>query len=496
MTEVREEPIENEDSLFQRRRKKRKARKRIWIGVAAVLVLGAGAFAYYQWGYLPKQVPTETADAEMQTSVVRQGDLLIYASGTGNLVSGDEVTAAFSVTATINSVNVAVGDTVTAGDVLMTVDNTDLEAAYQDALRSFNEMSSAAAIAQAKQSISSYEGDVSSDISLLTYFISDTVYYAEVKIAQREAELVEAQATGDADAIAEAERLLRNANALLAEGQSAYGEYLWENFTKEECEGEGRDQECEDVLYAPSTIQIAEARNTLDLDQALLKEAEDYLTLVTTGEVPVGATGSGITSYLNAQEALQTAEENLDKTTLVAPISGLVTSVNGGVGDSSSSAKVVIQDVSTMYLEVYLDGADWVNIAVGYEADITFDALPDDTYTGTVVQVDPFLTTDLGGSLIGATVEISAESMEKLGRIPLGSSAAVEIISGRAENALLVPVESLREISDGQYGVFVVENGEPKLRVVEVGIVDTYYAEVTSGLEVGDVVTTGIAETD
>jgi HlyD family secretion protein len=42
----------------------------------------------------------------------------------------------------------------------------------------------------------------------------------------------------------------------------------------------------------------------------------------------------------------------------------------------------------------------------------------------------------------------------------------------------------------------VLEDGEPKLRVVEVGIMDFTYAEIISGLEVGDVVTTGIVETE
>jgi len=40
-----------------------------------------------------------------------------------------------------------------------------------------------------------------------------------------------------------------------------------------------------------------------------------------------------------------------------------------------------------------------------------------------------------------------------------------------------------------------VQNGEPKLRVVEVGLIDYTYAEIISGVSEGDVVTTGIVET-
>jgi hypothetical protein len=56
-------------------------------------------------------------------------------------------------------------------------------------------------------------------------------------------------------------------------------------------------------------------------------------------------------------------------------------------------------------------------------------------------------------------------------------------------------VEALREISDGQYAVFVMVDGQPELRMVEVGLMDYTYAEILSGLEQGDVVTTGIVAT-
>ena len=79
--------------------------------------------------------------------------------------------------------------------------------------------------------------------------------------------------------------------------------------------------------------------------------------------------------------------------------------------------------------------------------------------------------------------------------LPIGLNATVEVIGGRATNALLVPVEALREISPGQYAVFVMKNGEPQLRMVEVGLMDFTSAEIKSGLEAGDIVSTGIVAT-
>ena len=86
-------------------------------------------------------------------------------------------------------------------------------------------------------------------------------------------------------------------------------------------------------------------------------------------------------------------------------------------------------------------------------------------------------------------------SAQDVQTLPVGLNATVEVIGGRSLNALLVPVEALREISTGQYAVFVMENGQPKLRMVEVGLIDFTFAEIVSGLEAGETVTTGIVET-
>jgi multidrug efflux pump subunit AcrA (membrane-fusion protein) len=76
--------------------------------------------------------------------------------------------------------------------------------------------------------------------------------------------------------------------------------------------------------------------------------------------------------------------------------------------------------------------------------------------------------------------------------LPMGASASVDVTSGRAENVVLIPVDALHEASPGQYTVFVMENGKPRLRVVEAGLKDLINAEIKSGIQVGDIVTTGI----
>ena len=79
--------------------------------------------------------------------------------------------------------------------------------------------------------------------------------------------------------------------------------------------------------------------------------------------------------------------------------------------------------------------------------------------------------------------------------LPLGTTASVDVIASQTLNAVLVPVEALRQTSPGNYAVFIMVNGKPQLRIVTVGIQDLVSAEILSGLQPGDIVSTGLTVT-
>lgn len=495
-TEMTQETSEHKST--ERARKRRKARRRNWLIFTAVVVLVAAGFSYYQFYYLPGQETAVESEAEMQTATIRQGDIVLYASGAGELIAASDITVTFPVTAEITSVNFKVGNYVQAGDVLMTVDTSGLLGAYTDAVRAFNEIVSPVSIAQAKQNVAALEVEVEDAESTLTWLISPLTYYWEEKLEDAQQALSAAQAAGDQAATDEANRLIADAEVGLRQAAYNYeNTYLPENFTYEECSGSGPNRTCEEYVSGPTEAAINDARYTLELQEALLAEAQDYLTLITTGTVSEDATGSNITNYYKMLDALETAQENLEAAEMVAPISGVITELVGEVGDTSSNNTLLtIADVETLYVEIYLDSSDWDKIDLGYNVEIVFDSLPEKTFIGSVIQIDPFLTSSAGATVIGGLVALETEDQALVQKLPLGSSAGVEVIGGRAEGVLLVPVESLKEVSEGQYAVFVIEDGEPKLTLVEIGLMDIYYAEVISGLELGDVVTTGIVETE
>lgn len=235
--------------------------------------------------------------------------------------------------------------------------------------------------------------------------------------------------------------------------------------------------------------------------QANLEEAQREWDVLKNGADPFEV-ALAEAELVNAEAQLARAQADLDEAIanqeeidLIAPMDGTVMAVNAQVGESVQGTVITLADLSQTYLEIFLDETDLGNVQVGFEVDVIFDALPDNTYSGTIVQVDPSLFTSQNVSAIKALVELDDPALNQVGTLPIGLSAAVDVIGGRADNALLVPIEALRELSPGEFAVFVMEDGEPKLRFVEVGLMDFTYAEVTSGLEAGEVITTGIVET-
>jgi multidrug efflux pump subunit AcrA (membrane-fusion protein) len=151
---------------------------------------------------------------------------------------------------------------------------------------------------------------------------------------------------------------------------------------------------------------------------------------------------------------------------------------------------VVLANLEAPVVQFWVDESDLGNVAVGNRVNIVFDALPDLTYSGAIYRVDPVLVTvgNTPAVQAWASIDTTMHPVSLLGDM----NVSVEIVSGEALNALLVPVQALREISSGQYAVFVVgADGTLELRPVEVGLKDYVNAEIRSGLQRGEVVSTG-----
>ena len=125
-------------------------------------------------------------------------------------------------------------------------------------------------------------------------------------------------------------------------------------------------------------------------------------------------------------------------------------------------------------------------VVAGQATEITFDAYPDQTFSGQVLSVP--LQCSLQGDVMVYSVPVSLDGGQDLS-LRVGMTANIEILVGQVENALLVPTMALQSVG-GLYQVLVPDNsdpeGEPVAAPVEIGLSNGTYTQVISGLNAGD----------
>jgi HlyD family secretion protein len=470
-------------------------RRTIWILVILVFVvaLAIGGYYYYQKVMLPSQQTTD--EQPIQTATVRRGSLVLSATGTGTIIPAKEAELGFDSVGTLTQVNGKIGDQIKAGDVLAVLESSDSEATKSQKL-----LSAQIAVLKAEQNLADLKAPVDNSVSIAT---------AEASLAQAKLDLIVANnnladlqqerkwmtgARCDGDTIAVYQTDYDNAlsqyerrpsTSTLKAVNTALGNLDY-------CSSQYSDAE---IAEAEANISVAES--TAHSLEVKIQDLENQIVELQNPSPDQDAITSAELDLENAQAQLTLVQESYAQSTLTAPFDGTVIDVTAKVGDKvSASPFITLYDLGTPTLDVYVDETDLNNIGVGYEIDVTFDALPDQTFQGQIISVNPVLQRVSNVTVVSAVAQLNLDSFAKPQILPVGLNASVDIIGSKAENVLLVPVEALRDLSGGSYGVFVVEsNGQLKLHVVEVGLMDYTYAEIKSGLNLGDVVSTGIVET-
>ena len=524
--------------IFQQRKR--------WIYLIALLLLAAAGYAGYR--VLTQTEAEASASNQIQTASARRGELTVFASGAGQVVPATEVGLGFDESGTLLEILVKVGDRVQAGQVLARLEtnqseqdialalaqaeldvltaqqaldeiyaSTQMDAAealkaVEDAEQALEDLQSSdlrqaqalQAVAEAQEAVKEAERAYNGVRSTASESVIDAAY-AELVLAEKQLKEMQGKF---ADYANKPDDNLEKANLQLklSQAQGAYDTAL-SYYNAVSGTGSELDLERTTAELATAQAELAEAQREWErvkdgptpgeiaLAEANREVARSKYEILKNGPDPAEI-ALAETNLANAQAQLAVAQEDQAVIDLVAPFEGTILSIDASVGETvSTEAMITLADLSQPLLQVYLDEGDFDKVAVGLEAEVVFDSLPDSTYTGQLTAVNPSLQTISNVSTIVAEVQLDEESFSKPLALPVGSNASVDVIGGRAENAVLVPVEALREIDPGEYAVFVMEDGEPRLRVVTVGLMDYTSAEITSGLEAGEIVTTGVVET-
>jgi len=282
---------------------------------------------------------------------------------------------------------------------------------------------------------------------------------------------------------------------------------------------------------AQSRANLMQARRALERLESMFQsqiatqaEYEEAQTAVMVQEALHEAALHGVDQ---ARAALSEAEDQLAKSVIRAPISGVVTRLNVEVGETAivgttnnpGSLLLTISDLSVMEAVVRIDETDVPYISIGDSASVTIDAFPRQRFSARVTRIGQSAVQPpgQGGSMAQA---VDFEVVVTLDDPPPGLrpdlSASAEIVTAVREGVLAIPIIALTVRDLGEIeavpheepqaanaatslesertdveGVFVVRDGIARFVPVEVGIAGREHFEVLSGLSAEDSVVAG-----
>ncbi|NTW12987.1 MAG: HlyD family efflux transporter periplasmic adaptor subunit [Anaerolineales bacterium] len=308
------------------------------------------------------------------------------------LVPAQEAYLAFVSGGNVAKVNAEVGDRVTAGYILVELDNTSAQLEVERAQRALRELTSPAAIAAAEQAVANaqkaYDEAKKKSDSLGRRFadnITTDYLEAQVTLAQNALDLAR-DAYNKTSKLSSADPARAKATTNLYNAQRAYNTALanlnW--FTEK-----------------PSENEAALTTANFNAADAALQEAKWYLAELKGESIPAEATGAGLAQLQQARDNLKSAQDRLEQTRLAAPISGVVAQVDVIAGEYAAPGKVliVLSDVDQLQAKTTdLSERDITKVKVGDPAVILIDALGQE-FNGTVLNISP-LATILGGDVV------------------------------------------------------------------------------------------------
>jgi multidrug efflux pump subunit AcrA (membrane-fusion protein) len=463
----------------------RTSRRRLALnGGLAVVLVGAAAAAYLEVG----GNSTASASSFTRNATVTRGTVLAQVSASGNLALAAQSSLAFGASGKVTAVKVSVGQQVTAGQVLATIDPTDANLALTEANQQ---------LTVAQDNLAKAQGGPS---------------------AQQQA-VDNDQLTSDENAVTTAQDNLNAEEALPTSCPTP---------TKS---GSGTST----TAGCSTPAQLTQDQNALTNAQDALQTAKDTQALNNT--VSPGTIAQDQEAVTQAQAAVSTAQEEVGGTTITAPTTGTILTIAGqvgsqvsagssttgastststgsgsgssgsgtgsgsgsgsgsGAGSTSSSSSssssgstantfITMADVNQLQITADVSETDIDSIKDGQDATITLNALPNTPVGATVSSISP--TSTVVSNVVEYAVTLNLVGNAPSGVRP-GQSASILITTGEATNALYVPSSAITTTGGSSF-VTVIQSGKDVPTKVTTGVVGTTDTQILTGLSEGQTV--------
>lgn len=190
-----------------------------------------------------------------------------------------------------------------------------------------------------------------------------------------------------------------------------------------------------------------------------------------------------------AYEVSKLAYENLvENTTLVSPISGVVTARNYDNGDMVAGQPIfVVQKINPVKIMINVSESLFTYVKKGMAVNVELDALPERTFKGTVSRINPSIDASTRTFEVEVTVQNAKEELKP------GMYARVEMNYGKRKNVVVPDRAVVKMLGSGDRFIYVVKaDGTVAYTKVELGSRMEERYEILSGINDGDeVVVTG-----
>ncbi len=248
----------------------------------------------------------------------------------------------------------------------------------------------------------------------------------------------------------------------------------------------------------------AQISSTADLDRAR--------TALTTAEAMVLASERRVEQ---ARATLDGARDTLKKTTVVAPMDGIVTARRVeegevaviGVLNQPGTVLLTISDMSVVEAEMEVDETSIPTVEVGQAARVRIDAYPNRSFDGVVTEVgsSPMDIEERQQQTDAIKFKVEVEIKDPPETIKPGLSVQADILTGFSAQALVVPLQALvvrdipREPGEAlapgapreEEGVYLMKNGKAEFQAVKTGLLGELDVEILDGLEGGETLIAG-----
>jgi RND family efflux transporter MFP subunit len=233
----------------------------------------------------------------------------------------------------------------------------------------------------------------------------------------------------------------------------------------------------------PTSIDADILRANLATAKASLADTQRTFQTVQNGPDPVAVAA--------AQAKVDAAQATVNSMAIIAPFDGQVLTVRTAVGNPVQSGDPAVELVNrnTLKVDTLVDETAISSVSVGDTAKVKMDMLPGVTLNGKVTVISSIGTTVNG--LVDYTVTIALDPTDQ--PVRFGATANVTLSTGQPHSMLAVPVAAVQSDSAGEFVVQVNPDGSTQRITVTSGSLSGNLVTIntTAALKAGDQVLFG-----